>query len=79
MNAPDLTCLHLQYKDKIFPPEERAPRLLPENQAMVREQLDRIKAEKAARRLARERADAGITDSAQSKDTNLQKGWFNLW
>lgn len=45
----------LPYKDRIFPSEEKTTRNLPTNHLSVREELERIKAEKASRRAAREK------------------------
>lgn len=48
--------LSAQYKERIFPSEERTARTsnIPANHAAVRQELERIKAEKAARRAQRE-------------------------
>jgi len=51
----------MPYKERIFPSEERTARSnnIPTNHASVRQELERIKAEKAARRAQREHDTAG--------------------
>jgi len=51
----------IPYKERIFPTEERIARSnnMPTNHAAVRQELERIKAEKAARRAQRERESTG--------------------
>ncbi|KAI0003249.1 hypothetical protein BJV74DRAFT_764453 [Russula compacta] len=56
----------LPYKERIFPSEERTARgnNIPTNHAAVRQELERIKAEKAARRAQREQE--GTKDATAS-------------
>jgi len=60
----------IPYKERIFPSEERTARSnnIPANHVAVRQELERIKSEKAARRAQREReevvAAGGPTTSA---------------
>ncbi|KAI0049993.1 hypothetical protein FA95DRAFT_1475150, partial [Auriscalpium vulgare] len=44
----------LPYKEKLFPAEAKTARTLPTNHSAVREELERIKAQKAARRAQQE-------------------------
>ena len=57
----------LQYKERLFPSEERTARSnnIPTNHASVRQELERIKAEKAARRAQREHDTAGNPDASE--------------
>ncbi|KAA1471235.1 hypothetical protein DENSPDRAFT_880311 [Dentipellis sp. KUC8613] len=50
----------LPYRNRIFPPEQKTVRSLPANHSSVREELERIKAEKAARRADREHAEGQV-------------------
>ncbi|RXW24179.1 hypothetical protein EST38_g1657 [Candolleomyces aberdarensis] len=43
----------IPYRNKLFPPLERTVQSLPTNQSAVREELERIKAERLAKRVAR--------------------------
>ncbi|KLO10568.1 hypothetical protein SCHPADRAFT_878033 [Schizopora paradoxa] len=45
----------LPYRDRIFPPLEKTNRNLPVDQSVLRDELARIKAEKLARKLERDR------------------------
>lgn len=56
-----------QYKERIFPSEERTARSnnIPTNHASVRQELERIKAEKAARRAQREQVATGNPDGSE--------------
>ncbi|KAI0262896.1 hypothetical protein BC834DRAFT_889549 [Gloeopeniophorella convolvens] len=58
----------LPYKERIFPSEERTLRSsnMPTNHVAVRQELERIKMEKAARRAQREQED-GLGDAASSE------------
>ncbi|KII88751.1 hypothetical protein PLICRDRAFT_141287 [Plicaturopsis crispa FD-325 SS-3] len=47
----------LPYKEKLFPPESRTINSVPTHQAAVREEIERFKAEKRARKLERELAE----------------------
>jgi hypothetical protein len=51
----------VQYKERIFPSEQRTARSnnIPTNHVAVRQELERIKAEKAARRAQREQETTG--------------------
>ncbi|KAF8999072.1 hypothetical protein BDQ17DRAFT_1167359, partial [Cyathus striatus] len=44
----------LPYRDKLFPPPERLTTRFPTERSAVQEELERIKAERIARRVARE-------------------------
>ncbi|KAL0947167.1 hypothetical protein HGRIS_013294 [Hohenbuehelia grisea] len=44
----------LPYKDKLFPPDARLLQTIPKDQSAIREELARIKAERVARRAARD-------------------------
>lgn len=57
-----------QYKERIFPSEERTARSndIPTNHASVRQELERIKAEKAARRAQREQEATGNPDANEA-------------
>ncbi|KAF8478956.1 hypothetical protein DFH94DRAFT_746686 [Russula ochroleuca] len=62
----------IPYKERIFPSEERTARSnnIPVNHAAVRQELERIKAEKAARRAQREHdetAGAGLGSPTTSE------------
>jgi protein PET100 len=61
--------LFVQYKERIFPSEERTARSnnIPTNHAAVRQELERIKAEKAARRVQSEHASeaTGTLDTSE--------------
>ncbi|KAF9792427.1 hypothetical protein BJ322DRAFT_1102935 [Thelephora terrestris] len=52
----------IPYRNKVFPPEEKTVRILPADHSKLKEELDRIKAEKLQRKLERERKQAA-TDS----------------
>ncbi|KAJ2930060.1 hypothetical protein H1R20_g7026, partial [Candolleomyces eurysporus] len=43
----------IPYRNRLFPPLERTVQSLPTNQSAVREELERIKAERLAKRAAR--------------------------
>ncbi|KAN0105452.1 hypothetical protein V8E52_011046 [Russula decolorans] len=60
----------IPYKDRIFPSEERTARSsnIPANHAAVRQELERIKAEKATRRAQRERDEAAATGSPTASE-----------
>lgn len=65
-----VSCNHryvFQYKERIFPSEERTARSnnMPTNHASVRQELERIKAEKAARRAQREQEPTGNPDASE--------------
>jgi len=47
------------YREQLFPSEDRTVKNIPTDQIGVREELARIKAEKIARRLAKENASNG--------------------
>lgn len=57
----------IPYKERIFPSEERTARSnnMPTNHASVRQELERIKAEKAARRAQREQEPTGNPDASE--------------
>ncbi|KAF8655858.1 hypothetical protein AX16_002941 [Volvariella volvacea WC 439] len=46
------------YRDRLFPPLERTNQRIPHDSSGVREELERIKAERLARRAAREAREA---------------------
>ncbi|ETW85555.1 hypothetical protein HETIRDRAFT_470622 [Heterobasidion irregulare TC 32-1] len=52
----------LPYKERIFPSEEKTTRNLPTHHLTVREELERIKAQKAARRVQRDRAEGRVVE-----------------
>ncbi|KAH7930876.1 hypothetical protein BV22DRAFT_999712 [Leucogyrophana mollusca] len=64
----------LPYKDRLFPPDERTYSRIPTDQSAIRDELARIKAEKLARRMEREKEHLQAT--TQSENT---KGWFKSW
>jgi len=57
----------IPYKERIFPSEERTARSdnIPTNHASIRQELERIKAEKAVRRAQREHDTAGNPDASE--------------
>ncbi|KAI0060884.1 hypothetical protein BV25DRAFT_1827448 [Artomyces pyxidatus] len=52
----------LPYKDRLFPAEEKTARDLPTNHASVREELERIKKQKAARRAQKDRDEGRVVE-----------------
>jgi len=60
----------IPYKERIFPSEERTARSsnIPANHAAVRQELERIKAEKAARRTQRECDEAAAAGSPTASE-----------
>jgi hypothetical protein len=62
--------LSAQYKDRIFPSEERTARSsnIPANHGAVRQELERIKAEKAVRRAQREGDEAAAAGSPTASE-----------
>jgi len=60
----------IPYKERIFPSEERTERSsnIPANHAAVRQELERIKAEKAARRTQRECDEAAAAGSPTASE-----------
>ncbi|KIJ69509.1 hypothetical protein HYDPIDRAFT_80629 [Hydnomerulius pinastri MD-312] len=64
----------LPYKDHLFPPPGRTHGRLPTEQDAIRSELERVKAEKLARRLEREKAAQAEVASAQTS-----RGWFRSW
>ncbi|THH14327.1 hypothetical protein EW146_g5988 [Bondarzewia mesenterica] len=46
----------IPYKERIFPSEQKTTRTLPTNHLSVREELERIKAQKVARRAEKDQA-----------------------
>ncbi|KAG1802513.1 uncharacterized protein BJ212DRAFT_1285737 [Suillus subaureus] len=65
----------LPYKGHLFPPPERTYSKIPTDQTAIREELARIKADKLARRIEREKELQTQSEAvAQSS-----KGWFKWW
>jgi len=52
------------YREKLFPPEDRTTKKIPTDQIGVREELARIRADKIARKLARENAGGDRTQKS---------------
>ncbi|KAI9463389.1 hypothetical protein F5148DRAFT_197574 [Russula earlei] len=57
----------IPYKERIFPSEERTARSnsIPTNHTAVRQELERIKAEKATRRMQREHEASGNSTASE--------------
>lgn len=68
--TPNPIKLSVQYKERIFPSEERTARTsnIPANHAAVRQELERIKAEKATRRAQRERDEPAAAGSPTASE-----------
>ncbi|KAH7889802.1 hypothetical protein F5I97DRAFT_1802018 [Phlebopus sp. FC_14] len=62
----------LPYKDRLFPPPTRTLNHIPTDQQAVREELARIKAEKLARKLERDKV-------VQQQEASSSGGWFRSW
>ncbi|EPQ58466.1 hypothetical protein GLOTRDRAFT_126963 [Gloeophyllum trabeum ATCC 11539] len=56
----------LPYKEKMFPEDKGSPNI-PTDQGSVREELARIRAEKMARKMERERAEGGEQPGSSGK------------
>ncbi|EGO03867.1 hypothetical protein SERLA73DRAFT_175553 [Serpula lacrymans var. lacrymans S7.3] len=69
----------LPYKDHLFPPMERTNARIPTDQIAVREELARIKAEKLARRVERERLQSIQDQDAAPQAQGQSTGWFKSW
>ncbi|KAG5727579.1 hypothetical protein E4T56_gene12372 [Termitomyces sp. T112] len=47
------------YRDKLFPPADRTVQKLPKDQSAIRDELNRIRAERLAKKAARDAEEAG--------------------
>ncbi|KIM65120.1 hypothetical protein SCLCIDRAFT_1212617 [Scleroderma citrinum Foug A] len=68
------------YKEQLFPHGDRTNMQLPTDQASVKSELARIKAEKLARKLEQKRAaeESQVPQPAEVP-TQAPRGWFRSW
>ncbi|OJA16394.1 hypothetical protein AZE42_08836 [Rhizopogon vesiculosus] len=64
------------YKDRLFPSPDRTYSKLPTDHTAIREELARIKSDKLARRMEREK---GIQAQEETAAAQSSKGWFKWW
>jgi len=68
----------LPYKDHLFPSSDRFHSRLPTESSAVREELERIKAEKLIRRQQRERVEQ-MRETQSDSSAPSSVGWFKWW
>ncbi|KAI6150860.1 hypothetical protein BKA82DRAFT_567161 [Pisolithus tinctorius] len=69
----------LPYKEQLFPRGDKTHMQLPTDQATVKAELIRIKAEKLARKQEREKAAQEHQTPQPDVSSQTSRGWFRSW